>query len=147
MNKKSGERATNLTSIGHPVVLLTISERAAVIGTGGIVVGAAAAVANFIATIIKNQSGSHSCGVVSGNVNGMLYQYSATGRNCDTTSEQKTINSAVQRAINFMTQRGVNQACFELKHGGTWRGDLQLAAGGRTIIQHVCEGITYTINI
>ncbi|KAL8702100.1 MAG: hypothetical protein Q9201_004573 [Fulgogasparrea decipioides] len=92
------------------------------------------AVGNYIPTIIKNQSNNHSCATISGNVNGIHYQYSAPGRHCDTTLEQKTINAAVQKAIKYINNKNVTQACFEFTHGGIWKGHLQIAAQNRQMI-------------
>ncbi|KAL8691486.1 MAG: hypothetical protein Q9218_003295 [Villophora microphyllina] len=140
-------QGTNTTDIAHPIVLLSITERCAIISTGFAGISAAAAVANYIATIIKNQSDAHACGTRSGNVDGVNYQYSASGRNCDTTSEQKTVNSAVRKAVDYMNSQNVNQACFQLTHGGTWKGLLQIAAQNRQIIGGKCDSVTYNINI
>lgn len=143
----SDSGATNGTDIAHPFILLSISERCSVLSTGFAGISAVTGVANYIATIIKNQSDAHQCAVRSGNVDGVNYQYSASGRNCDTTSEQKTINAAVQKAINFMNDRNVNQTCFELTHGGTWKGHLQVAARNRQIIDRKCDSVIYNIGI
>ncbi|KAI4107441.1 MAG: hypothetical protein L6R37_001672 [Teloschistes peruensis] len=137
----------NRTEIAHPVVLLSISEKAAIISNGIAAISAATAVASYVSHLIKQQSDNHSCGVISGNIDHVNYQYSATGRNCDTTSEQKTVDSAVNKAIDFMNGKNVNQACFLLTHGGTWKGYLQLAANGRQIIGGKCTSVSYPINI
>lgn len=110
-------------------------------------ISAVAAVGNYIATIIKTQSDNHKCDVTSRYVDGVSYQYSASGRNCDTTSEQKTINAALQRGINYMNSKSVNQACVQLTHGGTWKGLLQLADANLQIINNKCNDVSYNINI
>ncbi|KAI4200124.1 MAG: hypothetical protein LQ350_004163 [Teloschistes chrysophthalmus] len=137
----------NRTEIAHPIVLLTIVERAQILATGAAAITAATAVAAYISTRIKQQSDNHSCGVISGNIDHVNYQYSATGRNCDTTSQQKTVDDALNRAIAFMNGKNVNQACFLLTHGGTWKGYLQLAANGRQIIGGKCASVSYPITI
>ncbi|KAL9578304.1 MAG: hypothetical protein Q9212_005801 [Teloschistes hypoglaucus] len=140
-------QGVNRTQIAQPVVLLKITERAGIIANGAAVISAAAAVASYISMLIKQQSDNHSCGVISGNIDHVNYQYSATGRNCDTTSEQKTVDDAIKRALAFMTSQNVNQACFQLTHGGTWKGYLQLASNGRQIIGGKCDSISYPITI
>ncbi|KAI4253339.1 MAG: hypothetical protein LQ352_003749 [Teloschistes flavicans] len=140
-------QGTNSTEITHPTILLSISEKAAIISNGIAAISAATAVAAYISTIIKAQSDNHSCDVRSGNIDDVNYQYSATGRNCDTTSEQKTVDAAVNKAIAFMNGQKVDQACFLLTHGGTWKGYLQLAANGRQIIGGKCTSVSYPINI
>ncbi|KAL8678581.1 MAG: hypothetical protein Q9186_005084 [Xanthomendoza sp. 1 TL-2023] len=138
---------TNKTKITPPIIALSIQEKAAIISTGFDGILAATGIATYIALVIKNMSDEHRCAVKSGHVDGVNYQYSASGRNCDTTSQQKTVNDAVQKAIKFMNSQNVNQACFQLTHGGTWKGLLQLAAGGREIINNKCESVAYDIVI
>ena len=60
--------------------------------------------AAYFATTIKARSNAGSCAVISGDVDGIGYQYQATtsGPNCDTTSEQKTNDAAVTTALSFM---------------------------------------------
>jgi hypothetical protein len=72
------------------------------------------------------------------------YHAATTGKNCDTTAETKTINNAVSRALEFMQTHNTNQACFNMQHGGTWRGLLQVASGDRTIINGKW---TYTLTV
>ncbi len=93
------------------------------------------------------QSDSHSCALISGNVDGLHYQFQASGRHCDTTAELKTINDALQRARTYMVKHGVNDGCFELGHGGTWKGLLQFAAGNGHIINNKCSNVPYPINL
>lgn len=111
--------------------------------------GTGAGIASYVATMIKNQSDKNSCGVISGTVDSISYQYSvkSTGPNCDTTAELKTIQDAVQRGIDFMNTHNINQACFDLTHGGTWKGLLQLAAPGQTIVNYKCLSVTYTLTV
>lgn len=125
----------------------TIDEKAFILSNGAAVISAATALATFLTSVIKEQSDKHSCAVVSGTVNGVHYQYSASGRNCDTSSEEKTINAAMDRALKFMQDKRVDAACFQLTHGGTWKGLLQLAASGEPIIQNKCLSVSYPINV
>lgn len=142
--------AVNSTAFEPPHVLLSISEKCAILNTGfnGIIATSGiVAAAYYVSQIIETQSDNHSCDLISGYVDGLHYQYSASGRNCDTTAELKTVNDAVQAATKLMAQRGVNDACFQLTHGGTWKGLLQLAAGSGAIIQNRCSFVAYTINV
>lgn len=75
------------------------------------------------------------------------YQYTASGRHCDTTSELKTIDASVKKAITFMHNKNVNDACFKLTHGGTWKGLLQLAGGDARIVNYKCLSVPYTFAI
>jgi hypothetical protein len=44
-----------------------------------------------------------------------------------------------------MVKHNVNQACFNMQHGGTWKGLLQLASSDKTIINNRCDDVAYTI--
>ncbi|KAI4169708.1 MAG: hypothetical protein LQ346_008941 [Caloplaca aetnensis] len=149
LEERASASGNKTAALVEPVILLSITETCAIIGAGAAGISAVAAVGNFLATIIKNQSDDHRCDVISESIQpqGVSYQYSASGRNCDTTSEQKTINAALKRAINFMNSHNANQACFKLTHGGTWKGLLQIAAANRPIIEGKCNSVTYDINI
>ena len=130
-----------------PVEDLSIELYCAIISTGAASIQAIAAAATYISSLVKTQSNNHACAVISGNVDGVHYQYSASGRNCDTTSEQKTIDAAVKKGLVFMQDEQVNDACFELMHGGTWRGLLQLAVGKASIENQKCLHEKYDIRI
>ena len=106
-----------------------------------------AAVATYITSIIKEQSDKKSCAVISGTIEDLHYQYSAHGRNCDTTSESKTVNAAVDHALNYMVDQKVDAACFQLTHGGTWKGYLQVAGPNEKIINNKCVSVSYPIEI
>ncbi|KAF2105606.1 hypothetical protein BDV96DRAFT_677279 [Lophiotrema nucula] len=82
-------------------------------------------------------------------LHGVNYQYHAasSGSNCDTTAESKTVQAAIESGINFMNTHNINQACFNMDHGGTWQGLLQLAAGGTAIINNKCDSVTYTLTV
>ncbi|OAG16161.1 hypothetical protein CC77DRAFT_944697, partial [Alternaria alternata] len=128
---------------------LTIEEQVAILGAGSMVALNVNAIATYVSNLMKAQSEANTCGVISGTVDGVNYQYHAatTGKNCDTTAETKTMNDAVARALEFMQTHNINQACFNMQHGGTWRGLLQLASGGRTIINGKCDSVTYTLTV
>ncbi|KAH3905032.1 hypothetical protein HBH56_226420 [Parastagonospora nodorum] len=128
---------------------LSIEEQVAILGAGAMGLLNVNAAATYISNLIKQTSDMNSCGVISGSVDGVNYQYHAatSGKKCDTTAEIKTIKDAIERALDFMTKGSYNQACFSLSHGGTWRGLLQLAGKGIDIKNDVCEGLTYLIHV
>ncbi|CAN9090176.1 unnamed protein product [Alternaria alternata] len=129
---------------------LTIEEQVAILGAGSMVALNVNAIATYVSNLMKAQSEANTCGVISGTVDGVNYQYHAatTGKNCDTTAETKTMNDAVARALEFMQTHNINQACFNMQHGGTWRGLLQLAnSSDRTIINGKCDSVTYTLTV
>ncbi|RYN78282.1 hypothetical protein AA0120_g10958 [Alternaria tenuissima] len=129
---------------------LTIEEQVAILGAGSMVALNVNAIATYVSNLMKAQSEANTCGVISGTVDGVNYQYHAatTGKNCDTTAETKTMNDAVALALEFMQTHNINQACFNMQHGGTWRGLLQLATSSdRTIINGKCDSVTYTLTV
>lgn len=80
-----------------------------------------------VAGSIFDQSKYHNCGAVSGAVAGgrMRYVYSATGRNCDTTSQQRTIEGSLDKAYREIILKDYNSVyCLVLTHQGTWSGYL-----------------------
>ncbi|KAI4703749.1 hypothetical protein J4E89_009718 [Alternaria sp. Ai002NY15] len=128
---------------------LTIEEQVAILGAGSMVALNVNAIATYVSNLMKAQSEANTCGVISGTVDGVNYQYHAatTGKNCDTTAEVKTMKDAVTRGLEFMTNNNINQACFNMQHGGTWRGLLQLASGDRQIVNGKCDSVTYTLTV
>lgn len=86
-------------------------------------------VAFGIAGLVQEWSDKHQCGlsginVVSGG-NGELgyFKYQSTGRNCDTTSTDAQVESAVKTWIDDHTGGSLCKfACLKLSHGGTWNG-------------------------
>ncbi|CAN9090133.1 unnamed protein product [Alternaria alternata] len=103
-------------------------------------------IANYLAVYIKGQSDVNSCSVISGNVDGAAWQYYATtsGPKCDTTSETKTIENAVERELKWMQENGYDSACFKMDHGGTWEGHLKIAFNGKPIASDTqCNSLKY----
>lgn len=60
--------------------------------------------------------------------NGVTYTYyykaHTTGKNCDTTAQEKTIQSALDSGIDKLHRDGAVRGCIEMDHGGTWHGNL-----------------------
>jgi hypothetical protein len=80
---------------------------------------------------IYQQSAAKSCDPVTGvltDSNGVSYNYYyyASGRNCDTTAEIKTIVSALDDAWEGLGS--TSALCMTMSHGGTWRGHLGVSA-------------------
>jgi hypothetical protein len=80
---------------------------------------------------IYQQSAAKSCYGVTGHLtdsNGKeyVYYYQASGRNCDTTAEIKTIVSALDDAWEDLGS--TSALCMTMSHGGTWRGHLGVSA-------------------
>lgn len=150
LTNPNSDLVANSTGFVPPHILLSIEERCAILSTGftGVLAsGAPAIFANYIASKIKAQSDNHSCAVISGNVDGVNYQYSASGRHCDTTSEEKTIRSAVTKGLEYMKNHNYDAACFQLTHGGTWKGLLQIAVGNEHIVNGKCNVVAYNVSI
>jgi len=122
-----------------------ISEKVAWIQFGITTVTTISGFTVYLATVIKTASNQNTCAVVSGNVDGVSYQYQATtsGPNCDTTASQDDILSAVLKAVQAMLDTSGQVACFKLSHGGTWTGNLQLAANGVPIVAGRCANAKY----
>ncbi|KAJ6019439.1 hypothetical protein N7522_001506 [Penicillium canescens] len=84
-----------------------------------------------IATEIYQKSAAKTCDHVTGRLtdaNGKDYNYYyyASGRNCDTTAEIKTIVSAIDDAWEGLGS--ISALCMTLSHEGTWRGHLGVSA-------------------
>jgi hypothetical protein len=83
-----------------------------------------------IADKIYNQSAAKSCDPVTGvltDYDGVsyTYYYYASGRNCDTTAQLKTIVSALDDAWEGLGS--TSALCMTLNHEGTWRGHLGIS--------------------
>ncbi|KAL1799667.1 hypothetical protein ACET3X_000009 [Alternaria dauci] len=123
-----------------------IETAAAFVSQGATATLAIASLANYFAVYIKGQSQVNSCSVISGNVDGAVWQYYATtsGPKCDTTSETKTIKNAVERQLEWMHDNGYDSACFKMDHGGTWEGHLKIAFNGKPIASDAkCNSLQY----
>lgn len=91
-----------------------------------------ASVINEIAGKMFSQSSAGSCAGVSGTLQDLdgqsyTYYYEASGRNCDTTAEIKTMVTALDNAWEDLGR--ISALCMTMRHGGgTWRGHLGLSA-------------------
>ncbi|RAL15174.1 uncharacterized protein BO97DRAFT_421965 [Aspergillus homomorphus CBS 101889] len=74
-----------------------------------------------IAAAIWSWSHLKDCSHHSGIVDGWQYEYYTTGRNCDTTAQQKTIQGAIYQYLNKIEGNTVcGTECLTLNHGGTY---------------------------
>ncbi|RAH63740.1 uncharacterized protein BO66DRAFT_362513 [Aspergillus aculeatinus CBS 121060] len=71
------------------------------------------------------------CSLHSGTIDGWQYQFHATGRNCDTTAQQKTIHGAIYHYLSAIEGNTVcGTQCLSLKHGGSYAGYLKFGKVG-----------------
>ncbi|KAH8424308.1 uncharacterized protein LDX57_002060 [Aspergillus melleus] len=83
--------------------------------------------AKSMGQIIKDLSDSHNCGVIDGTYRDIRYEFYATGRHCDTTSQQKTIAGAINKYIHKVDNgRLCHTECLRITHGGTYAGWLKV---------------------
>ncbi|OGM47228.1 hypothetical protein ABOM_003983 [Aspergillus bombycis] len=94
-------------------------------------ISVAAMIAAQLAAQIYTASRQHDCGTHSGTIDGWHYEYHATGRHCDTTAEQKTIEGAIYKYLKSVEHGTVcGTQCIKLTHGGTWEGYLKFGRAG-----------------
>ncbi|KAK1148716.1 hypothetical protein N8T08_008601 [Aspergillus melleus] len=75
----------------------------------------------------QDLSDSHNCGVIDGTYRDIRYEFYATGRHCDTTSQQKTIAGAINKYIHKVDKgRICHTECLRITHGGTYAGWLKV---------------------
>ncbi|KAI4240771.1 MAG: hypothetical protein L6R42_011446, partial [Xanthoria sp. 1 TBL-2021] len=128
---------------------LSIDHKCAVLSTGftaGIAIGQIPAIVRGLSDMIKYLSDVNSCDTQRGSITDsqINFEYKASGRNCDTTSEKKTIDSAIQQCIEHMNSVKATQMCCEFSHGGTWKGHMQVAAQYRYPDPGKCDNAIYT---
>jgi len=58
------------------------------------------------------------------------YWVTTSGKNCDTTAQTKTVAAALDDAWDQVHDRGLDWACIQFSHGGTWEGHLAVATYG-----------------
>ncbi|KAL2811545.1 hypothetical protein BDW59DRAFT_168003 [Aspergillus cavernicola] len=88
--------------------------------------------ARAVASVIKSQSDKNDCGETSGTMQGFKYVYYATGRNCDSTAQQDTIEGAIYHFLTTVDYSSIcGTECLKLDHGGTWEGYLKLGSEDR----------------
>ncbi|GIC94645.1 uncharacterized protein Aud_001974 [Aspergillus udagawae] len=95
----------------------------ACLGIGSYVVGWA----KSMAQIIKDLSNNHDCGVIDGTYRDIRYVFYASGRNCDTTSQQDTIAAAINKYMQKVDNGNLcHTECLRITHGGTYSGWLKV---------------------
>ncbi|PYI18141.1 hypothetical protein BO86DRAFT_410167 [Aspergillus japonicus CBS 114.51] len=84
-----------------------------------------------IAAAIWAWSHQKDCSYHSGTIEGWQYEFHATGRNCDTTAQQKTIQGAIYHYLTAIEGNTVcGTQCLSLKHGGSYAGYLKIGKVG-----------------
>lgn len=82
-----------------------------------------------IAFKIKQLANSKQCSEIHGQQGGMYYRYWASGGDCGTTAEQKTIAGAIDAVLRKLEgEWDCNIYCITMTHGGTWKGTLLIGA-------------------
>lgn len=80
---------------------------------------------------VHKQSEDHNCGIVHHTQNKMRFTYTSSGRNCDTTAQQETIQGALDKAYRNYVHNDYNGIwCMDLTHGGNWVGYLLVGPDG-----------------
>lgn len=125
-----------------------ISSVASSIGTAVLAGAAAYGVYHQVATALHNDSqDKDKCGytyITKANNNG-IYMYTevaagTTGKNCDTTAEEKTIEKAIDDCATFLHNHKAEAGCCTLRHGGgTWRGYVKLARHSADLKDITCS--------
>ncbi|KAL4778282.1 hypothetical protein BJX76DRAFT_362885 [Aspergillus varians] len=83
-------------------------------------------IARSLAAIIKGKSDDRDCTELSAAVGSFKFKYYTTGRNCDTTAQEKTIAGAIYKYFRSIHFNMCGTACLRMSHGGTWNGWLRL---------------------
>ncbi|TGO14383.1 hypothetical protein BTUL_0054g00540 [Botrytis tulipae] len=78
-----------------------------------------------IGAVIKSMSGAGRCGKSYGSLDGVSWVYYATGRNCNTASEAKTIQGAIKQHLTTTDGNSLcSTECLDLTESATWSGFL-----------------------
>ncbi|KAL6831562.1 hypothetical protein V8C40DRAFT_236752 [Trichoderma camerunense] len=91
-----------------------------------------------IAGLVKGDSDKHDCKAHSGSIDGVSWKVYATGRNCDTSAELKTIQGAIAEYLRSVDDHVCGVHCLKLTHGGTWTGYVTLAPKGNNLDTFYC---------
>lgn len=74
---------------------------------------------------IRQLATAKQCTEIHGQQGGMYYRYWASGGDCGSTAEQKTIAGAIHAALKKADGEWTcNVYCITMTHGGTWQGTL-----------------------
>ncbi|KAL8990326.1 MAG: hypothetical protein Q9169_008147 [Polycauliona sp. 2 TL-2023] len=149
----SNETTSNELITRDPVPALLFPRRkidatCAIVSTAADAVVAIAnipAIVHGIADLIKFLSDKRNCEVQTGSIAGtnVNFEYKTSGKNCDTTSQKKTIEAALHTCMETMREAHAEKMCCEFRHGGTWVGHVQVAANYKNPVPGVCENIAY----
>ncbi|KAL8646690.1 MAG: hypothetical protein Q9210_005989 [Variospora velana] len=95
-------------------------------------------VQTMLGRLMKDRSNRHICDVVLGYEGDVNYEYSATGRHCDTLLTASDMSHLVQVTMNYMMWNGIDGGCLEFWNRGTWRGHLQITTNNEAIKPGYC---------
>jgi hypothetical protein len=95
-------------------------------------------VALGIAGLLKNNSNAKDCKVHEGSIDNVHWRAYATGANCDTTAQIRTIEGAMQKYIEKQDREVCGVTCLKFSHGGTYVGYVTIAAKGTKLDGYYC---------
>ncbi|KAK6984217.1 hypothetical protein R3P38DRAFT_3106204 [Favolaschia claudopus] len=107
------------------------------------IAGVLATIGSAIASSLKSDSDNGDCKAHTGSVDDVSWEVYATGQNCDTTAQLKTIAGAIDVYLRAQNKSVCGVHCIRLTHGGTYSGYVTLAAPGFNPDTFYC-GSTYT---
>ena len=97
-----------------------------------------AQVALGIAGLVKSDSDANDCTEHSGSIDGVTWKVYATGRNCDTTAQLKTIQGAMTEYLDAQNNNVCGVHCLKLTHSGTFAGYVTIAPAGTSLDSFYC---------
>lgn len=106
--------------------------------------GAIFTAAILISNQLKKDSNSNDCSVHYGSADGISWKVSASGRNCDTTAQQNTIQGSIDEWVDSVGDKLCGVHCLEMTHGGTWHGYVTIAPPGEDPSNYYCGSSTQT---
>ncbi|KAJ6517861.1 hypothetical protein DFH09DRAFT_1332065 [Mycena vulgaris] len=87
-------------------------------------------IGSSIATFILGRFKAHDCTIHGASIGGLQWRYSATGRNCDSTAQLKTIRGAIDAFLKDHVDGKCGNVCLKMTHDGTWTGYLSVTPVG-----------------
>lgn len=88
------------------------------------------ALGSTIGSVIYTSSSNKDCTLHTGTVDGVQWRYSATGEDCTTNAQLKTIRGAVDAWLKAGVEGQCKNVCLRMTHGGTWTGYVSLTPPG-----------------
>ncbi|TFK71467.1 hypothetical protein BDN72DRAFT_837521 [Pluteus cervinus] len=142
-------------SMSYPPVpssTLGAPEIAAIVQAGAAVAGVGIAIAAAYLPTRSNPTPpttANNCGIISGHVDEINYQYFSNGKDCDISPDLRleTTEAAVLKALEWMAIGGGGDACFHMYRGGIGMGILQIAAPGKQVVGGDCLYSNFPIRV